>query len=217
MGALIVLVFIWRPIRNHFGESKAEDAAFGVRFRILIFVGCAMALAGGIAYLIYKTDELATLQETTFGAAWGPFIHTTAAIYTLYRMSGVCFLLIVSLLAGKQILSAERITKIEYGCFVVLVLIDFARARVSHAAASTFEPVFGVAMNFIHLLFKDVWIGGIIALVVLLSAHPKIKKPRGRPHLRLPSFQGLPASPWAWRASQEFISFGCTSRVSPSY
>ena len=70
-----------------------------------------MALAGGIAYLIYKTNELATLQETTFGAAWGPFIHTTSALYTLYRMLGVGFLLIVSLVTGKQILSAERITK----------------------------------------------------------------------------------------------------------
>ena len=42
--------------------------------RFLIALGCVLALAGGIAYLIYKTNELATLQETTFAKAWGPFI-----------------------------------------------------------------------------------------------------------------------------------------------
>ena len=52
---------------------------------------------------------------------------------------------------------------------MVLALIDLSRARVSHAAASTFAPAFGVLMNFVHLFFKDAWIGGIIALVVLLS------------------------------------------------
>ncbi len=176
LGALIVLAFIWRPIRNQFMEAQSEDAAFGRRFQILLHLGCVMALAGGIAYLVYKTNELATLQETTFVSAWWPFIHTTSALYTVYRMLGVGFLLILSLVMRKQIVSAGRITKVEYGFFVVLMLIDFARARVSHAAASNFEPAFGVGMNFVHLFFKDVWTGGIIALVTLLS--PIIRKTR---------------------------------------
>ncbi len=64
-----------------------------------------------------------------------------------------------------------------------MALIDLARARVSHAAASTFAPAFGVLMNFVHLFFKDVWIGGIIALVALLS--PLIRKSR---NLRFAAF-----------------------------
>ena len=169
-------MFIWRPIRKHFPEMFSEDAAFLRRFRILFSSGCVMALAGGVAYLIYKTNELATLQETPFAAAWGPFIHTTSALYTIYRLLGVSFLLIACLTFCKQIFSAPRITSFEYAFFAVLALIDLARARVSHAAASTFHPVFGVLMNFVHLLFKDVWIGGIIAVVALLS--PLIRKSR---------------------------------------
>jgi copper transport protein len=176
LGALIVLVFIWRPIRKYFPEMVSEDTAFIRRFQILFSSGCVMALAGGIAYLIYKTNELATLQESSFAAAWGPFMHTTSSLYTIYRLLGVGFLLIACLILRKQIFSAPRITNFEYAFFGVLALIDFARARVSHAAASTFEPAFGVLMNFVHLLFKDVWIGGIIALVALLS--PLIHKSR---------------------------------------
>jgi methionine-rich copper-binding protein CopC/putative copper export protein len=176
LGALIVLVFIWRPIRKHFSELVPEDAAFMRRFQILFSSGCVMALAGGIAYLIYKTNELATLQESSFAAAWGPFIHTTSALYTIYRLLGVAFLLITCLILRKQIFSSPQITNFEYASFVVLALIDFARARVSHAAASPFAPALGVLMNFVHLLFKDVWIGGIIALVALLS--PLIRNSR---------------------------------------
>ena len=178
LGALIVLAFIWRPMRKtmrkYFPELHSEDHEFARRFQFLLVLGCAMALTGGVAYLIYKTNELATLQETTFIAAWSPFIATTSALYTMYRMLGVGFLLVAFLAMRKQIFSAERISKIEYAFFAVFLTIDFARARVSHAAASNFAPAFGVSMNFIHLFFKDVWIGGIIALVALLS--PLIRK-----------------------------------------
>jgi copper transport protein len=169
LGALIVFVFIWRPMRKHFPELKSDQPEFARRFQLLFILGCILALAGGVAYLIYKANELASLQETTFTAAWGSFITTNSALYTVYRMLGAAFLLIALLVMQKRFLSIERTSKIEYSFFVVLVLINLSRARISHAAASTFAPAFGVLMNFVHLFFKDVWIGGIIALVVLLS------------------------------------------------
>ena len=146
------------------------------RFQSLFILGCILALAGGVAYLIYKADDLASLQETTFQAAWSSFHpHHLGA---LYDISHAWRRLLVDWLPGhaETFLSAERTAKIEYALFTVLALIDLSRARVSHAAAATFAPAFGVLMNFIHLLFKDVWIGGIIALVVLLS--PIMKKAR---------------------------------------
>ncbi len=73
-------------------------------------------MAGGLAYLIYKTNELAALQETSFTAAWSPFLATTSALYTIYRMIGVGFILIAFLVMRKKIFSAERITSVEYCC-----------------------------------------------------------------------------------------------------
>ena len=183
LGALLVFAIVWRPMRKHFAEIASNEPVFARRFQMAVIVGSVLALAGSLAYLIYKTNELATLQETTFAAAWGPFVATTAALFTIYRMLGVVFVLVVFLTMRRQIFSAERITKSEYALFAALVLIDLARARVSHAAASTFAPAFGVFMNFVHLVFKDVWIGGIIALVILLS--PFIKKAKS---LRMAAF-----------------------------
>jgi copper transport protein len=169
LGALLVLAFLWRPLRRLFPEVKSEEAEFVRRFQFLFLLGCILALAGGAAYIIYKTIDLASLQETTFTAAWASFITTTSALYTVYRMVGAACLLIASQRMRKRLFSAERISNIEYALFAVLALIDLSRARVSHAAASTFAPAFGVLMNFVHLFFKDAWIGGIIALMALLS------------------------------------------------
>lgn len=183
LGALLALVFIWRPMRKHFPEALSEEHEFVRRFQTLTLLGCVLALAGGLAYLFYKTSELATLQESTFAKAWGSFISTTSALSTIYRMLGVAFLLIALQIMRKRMFLSERILKIEYVFFAVLALIDFARARISHAAASSFAPGFGVLMNFIHLLFKDAWIGGIIAMVAL--CWPLIRKSR---NLRLAAF-----------------------------
>jgi len=183
LGALLVLAFIWRPMRKHFPEVISAENEFIGRFQFLILLGSVLALAGGLAYLIYKTNELASLQESTFVKAWGPFVSTTAAVSTIYRMLGVGLLLIAFQVMRKRIFLSERILSIEYLFFAVLALIDFARARVSHAAASSFAPGFGVLMNFIHLFFKDAWIGGIIAMVALFS--PLIRKSR---NLRLAAF-----------------------------
>ncbi|MGA7791648.1 MAG: copper resistance protein CopC [Candidatus Acidiferrales bacterium] len=183
LGAFLVFAFIWRPMRKHFPEVLSEEHEFVRRFQILIALGCVLALAGGLAYLFYKASELAKLQESTLAKAWGPFISTTSALSTIYRMLGVAFLLIAFQIVRKRLFLSERILTIEYAFFAVLALIDFARARISHAAASSFAPGFGVLMNFIHLFFKDAWIGGIIAMGVLFS--PLVRKLR---NLRLAAF-----------------------------
>jgi hypothetical protein len=44
------------------------------------------------------------------------------------------------------------------------------RARVSHAAASEFLPVFGIFVNAVHLFFKELWIGGAVAVAAFVFA-----------------------------------------------
>jgi hypothetical protein len=46
------------------------------------------------------------------------------------------------------------------------MLLD--RARVSHAAASHFHPDFSILMNAVHLLAKEFWVGGLMALGLIL-------------------------------------------------
>ncbi len=168
-GALLVLVFVWRPARKHFPELSADEGRAARRLRVLVVAGSALALIGGATYLLYKSNELAGLQGTSFGAAWTSFLGTTSARFTLYRMIGTGLVLLGWLARERALLAAQRITATDGGLFFLLALIDFDRARISHAAASSFAPAFGVFMNFVHLLFKEAWIGGIIALVALVS------------------------------------------------
>src|ERR1700739_722154 len=123
LGALLVLAFLWRPMRRLFPEVKSEEAEFVRRFQFLFLLGCLLALAGGAAYIIYKTIDLASLQETTFSAAWASFITTTSALNTVYRMVGAACLLIACQGIRKRLFSAERISTIEYASFAVLALI----------------------------------------------------------------------------------------------
>ncbi|HEX4642457.1 MAG TPA: copper resistance protein CopC, partial [Candidatus Acidoferrales bacterium] len=176
LGALIAFAFLWRPMRHYFPDLLAEEPRFLRRFQSLFVFGCVSALLGGIAYLLYKTSELASLRQTAFAGAWVSFLTTASALSTIYRMVGVGVLLATFAAMRKKIFSSARISAMEYAFFLVLALIDLDRARISHAAASTFAPGFGVAMNFVHLFFKDVWIGGIVALVALFS--PLVKQAR---------------------------------------
>ena len=176
LGSLVVLAFIWRPLRDDFPQFTSGEHTFTKRFQVLIILGGSSSLAGGIAYLIYKTNELASLQGTAFAEAFTHFIGTTSAIFTIYRLLAIIFVIVAVRVMRVRIFSSRRITGIEYALFAVLALTDFARARVSHAAASTFAPTFSVFVNFIHLFFKDLWIGGIVALILLLS--PSVGKSR---------------------------------------
>lgn len=176
LGSLAVFAFIWRPMRNHFPQFTSHDQAFSERFQFLVIAGGVSSLAGSVAYLIYKTNELASLQGATFAEACIQFIGATSALATLYRMIAILFIVSAVVAMRRRIFSSPRTTGIEYALFAFLALIDFERARVSHAAASTFAPAFSVFINFVHLFFKDLWIGGLIATILLLS--PLVGKSR---------------------------------------
>ncbi|MFI5202111.1 MAG: copper resistance protein CopC, partial [Candidatus Kapaibacterium sp.] len=120
LGALIVLAFIWRPMRGHFPELNSDEPQFVRRFQFLFILGCILALAGGFAYLIYKTNELSSLQETTFTAAWGYYITTPWGLYRVFGLLGAQFFLFDFNLINTRLFSAERTSKIEYAFFVVL-------------------------------------------------------------------------------------------------
>jgi copper transport protein len=168
-GALLVLVFIWRPGHRHFPELSADEVRAARRLRTIVVAGGSLALIGGAAYLLYKANELAGLQGTPFGAAFTSFLATTSARFTVYRMIAVGLVLLGWFTRERDLIAAERASITDGALFLLLVLIDFDRARISHAAASSFAPALGVFMNFVHLLFKEAWIGGIVALVFLLS------------------------------------------------
>ncbi len=176
LGLLVIIAFIWRPMRRkYFADAlSSADTIILKRLNLSLIFAVLLIFAGGISYFIFKTNELAKLQESAFGATFWVFFSTVSARYTFYRLLSIAFFFAVFWASRKRILSSEKFTKTEIALFLLLAFTAFARARVSHAAASNFYPNFSIAINFIHLYFKDLWIGGILALLILFS--PIIKQ-----------------------------------------
>jgi len=126
----------------------------------------------------YKTSELASFKEH-LSELVPPIPRTESALYTVYRLAAIAvFFAIFILEAKKSIFSSEKIMKGEWFLFALLAFIDFARARISHAAASAFAPELSVFLNFVHLSSKDAWIGSVnCRLCPFFPAHKADAKP----------------------------------------
>ncbi len=181
LGLLVMIAFIWRPFRKkHFVNAlEQEEDGFTKRIGWIIIACFILAAGGAIAYFVFKTNELKNLQQVAFAQAFWAFFTTLSARYTLYRLITVTVLSFTFLFSLKKILAREKLTKTEIFLFACLAIIDLMRARVSHAAASNFYPAMSVIINGIHLLFKDLWVGGALALLILWA--PIIKKLKNLP------------------------------------
>jgi len=158
IGVLALLATVWeRPQRINHLRAMVTAAA------LLIATGC-------IGYLCMGSLDLAVDRDVPFGNALWTFFQTVVGRFTLYRMVlgiAACALFLPFL---PSILQSKKVTKTEWALWAVMIAMVILRARVSHAAASLFLPTFSIGMNAVHLLFKDVWIGG---LVVFFLATPK--------------------------------------------
>lgn len=176
LGSFIVFALIWRPLRKRFTEVNQYAASFEKRFSTLVLAGGILILIGTALFLIIKTLDLQQLRPGSFFDIFGIFLTTVDGYHTLARgILGVLFLAIF-FAARKRIFRSEKISASEIALAVVLLLVLLSRARVSHAAASHFYPAFSIAINFIHLIFKGLWVGGLIAVsTILLPFLAKLK------------------------------------------
>lgn len=83
---------------------------------------------------------------------------------------------VVFLPCRRRILQSGKALAGEYVVILLLLIAAVIRAQVSHASASLFLPGLSVAINTVHLLAKELWIGGVIAFLVLF--HRQLLAPR---------------------------------------
>lgn len=166
IGALVVTMFIWRPLRKRL--EIAFDKELQKRFSMVTIVGVILVLTGTISYLVLKSAELQQLQQISLLQAFSTFATTVAGQFTVYRLVLAVIFFLVFLQMKKNINQNQRITKAELLLFGLVLAMALARARVSHAAASHILPEFSVFVNFVHLVFKDLWVGGIAAIVFII-------------------------------------------------
>ncbi|NOS68177.1 MAG: hypothetical protein HOO67_07530 [Candidatus Peribacteraceae bacterium] len=178
VGALVLMAYLWRSLRKD-GMPATADGLLSRRLRMMMTAAFVLILTGGILSLALATSNLATDQGSPWSPAFRAILSTISGRFTLCRIAlGACACTLF-FADTRRITAARRFTMNEILLWVIVIVIALMRARVSHAAASSFYPVFSVAMNAVHLLFKDLWIGGLIVLVgAFLPIFHRQKDPR---------------------------------------
>jgi len=146
----------------------ADGAEARRRFARMGAAAIALIVAGAISYLYLESATLRSLERGTLGSALGKLAQTVSGSFTIYRL--ILALLSAGLLAGYVKASQATRKRLFWQLLIVCVLaMELLRARVSHAAASHFYPTLSVAINFVHLVFKDLWVGVVIVVAYWLG------------------------------------------------
>ncbi|MEK7643531.1 MAG: copper resistance CopC family protein [Patescibacteria group bacterium] len=152
-GALLLLVC--------FGSANR------LRVRRIIISGALLIVVGSFSHILYKTDILRDVQGGTFVSALINFIRTRSGFFTLVRgFIGIGIL-------GTSLWKMQR--SLYWVWAIGLFIIEYLRARISHAAASPFHPEFSITINFLHLAAKNAWVG---LLAGFLYSMPQIDRTR---------------------------------------
>jgi methionine-rich copper-binding protein CopC/putative copper export protein len=180
LGVLCCLAFVWRPLRKTLSEeiSPKATASLGRRMSWVALAGIALIIGGAVVFTVLKTLDLDQLRGAGFAATLNVFLQTLDGSHAAARalLAGVFavagFVLRKRLLAGDRLSFREGVisrfrsffgrTALRYGVlFLIVCLMILSRARVSHSAAASFPPWLSVAITALHLLAKEVWIGGL--------------------------------------------------------
>lgn len=167
---LFLLVFAIRPLLRSGGWERERRAIEGYLSAIM-WSGLAAAFVGGVLQVLVKAGDLATLQSSSFAQALPVYIGTTAGEATLWRIGAILAVAAVFSLGRRSMLRARSFTLWEGALMSGMLVFAYFRASISHATANPFHPHISVAVNFLHLVEKDVWAGILLTLLVFaLSA-----------------------------------------------
>jgi len=167
LAVLISVAMLWRALPPR-KITAAQSEAFERACHYTVAVGTAFITIGVVAFLILKTLDLQGSRATSFASTFQTFVGTVDGRFAVYRLIlGVAFA-VYFVVRKKRIFESATFSLNEgvLAALIALTLLD--RARVSHAAASHFHPNFSILMNAVHLLAKEFWVGGLMALSLLL-------------------------------------------------
>lgn len=172
LWALIVLfAFGVRPLLPRF---EAERPLLLRGYKFFGWFGIVCALVGQVLELIIKMSDLASLQSISIWSACNEYIFTAAGSATLARMLAIIVVAAVFTASYKKIYSSPRFTWYEGVLVVSMCVFAFFRAIISHATANPFYPKLSIAVNFVHVIEKDIWAGIALALLLFVLA-PRLR------------------------------------------
>jgi copper transport protein len=127
------------------------------------------ALAGAWVLAILGVLGITDSQLRSAGAGWDQLFHTSLwgsfATRLVPALAGAGALLIATRVSSRM----QRWTMVAAGLGAALSTL--ADAAASHASTEA-NPVVSVALQWVHILAAGAWIGGLTALLLVISAVP---------------------------------------------
>jgi methionine-rich copper-binding protein CopC len=163
LGGLLLHAFLWRALR-----CGNQERTYAKRFTAFMAAGALLTILGGALYLFYRSYGLSTENGFAFAQNFQTFLFTVSGRFAAERMGLALLFLATFVPLRKPLFKAEKFSGTELWLAAIVALMALLRARVSHAAASAFLPVFSIGVNFVHLLGKEGWIGAVTAFALLL-------------------------------------------------
>jgi len=174
VGGLAVAALVLGPLARSTRSVLVNVAAARARARALGWAAfCAVnAAVVGIAVLLWQTSSLTTESARAENVAWALLSESRWGMLWIAREAILLALLVslFALLRGERVDAPARprgSLALPAAGLLALVLVG-VQAFSGHAAAVTPNGAVTVAVAGLHLLAAEVWIGGLLALVVAL-------------------------------------------------
>ena len=164
-AVLVLFALVIRPLLVS-GRFLGLKDLFVSAYGFLAGLATVLAISGAVFQIWFKTKDLAALHAGTVYEALPMYLSTVAGSATMYRIAAATLFILVVLMFRRIIVESKRFTWQEGALVAILAVFAFFRAKVSHATANHFFPDFSVAVNFIHLVEKDIW-AGLLAILFL--------------------------------------------------
>ncbi len=164
LGIIFLTSFV---IKKNF-PFNARSKNLYKKLKIYAVFGALFVFFGSASYILLKSLDLASARGETFSETLSVFTQTNDGSFAVARI--IIALLIISIFLFKQklIIQTEKITKVEYVLFFLIAASILARAKISHAAASSFLPDISVVINAFQLFAKELWVGSVIVIAFVL-------------------------------------------------
>ena len=133
----------------------------------VLTVAVVLFIVGTAATLYVKTNELQMLQSASFSSALRAYLFSTVGTFLWLKLCAVVLIYSVLLWSRKQIFTGHAQVSL-FVCGVLLCAVVYMQAYVSHAQASLFYPALSVAITCVHLFSKELIIGGLVLLTILV-------------------------------------------------
>lgn len=167
--ALLVLnAVLLRPLARRFGDSfHTISAAMRRGLTGAAILAATSVLGSSLAFLFIKAQELSNLTGDTFDEALSALLETNTGEAAVIRG------LLATAIALLFLFFHHRIWEKTVGFFgittaLLIGIIAYYRAVISHATASHFLPDLGVAVNILHLFDKGLIVGSLILMTLVI-------------------------------------------------